>query len=78
MEHIKFVNAKQAEDMHLYKIIKEKLHNTVAVIWFNKMCKTYQLSPKYANIKVKGTDIRNRKTLKAATRFKINQELKFL
>ncbi|GFG32297.1 hypothetical protein Cfor_02694 [Coptotermes formosanus] len=42
------------------------------------MCKTYQLSPKYANIKVKGTDIRNWKTLKAATRFGINQALKFL
>jgi len=33
--NIKFINAKQATDVHAYKNIKRKLHKTNAAIWFN-------------------------------------------
>jgi hypothetical protein len=46
---------------------KEKLHKTNAAIWFNKMCKYKQLTPKYIVIKIKGNNPRNQKTIKVAT-----------
>jgi hypothetical protein len=34
--NIKFINAKQAIEVHAYKNIKLKLYKTNATIWFNK------------------------------------------
>jgi hypothetical protein len=34
--NIKFVNAKQAIEIHAYKNTKTKLYKTNAAIWFNK------------------------------------------
>jgi hypothetical protein len=31
----KFINAKQARDIYAYKNLKQKLHKTIAAIWFN-------------------------------------------
>ena len=36
--NLKFINAKQAGDIYVYKNIKQKLHKTIAAIWFNKTC----------------------------------------
>jgi hypothetical protein len=73
-----FANAKQAKCTHRYKNIKTKLHNTTADIWFNKMCKVYNVTPKYINIKVNGKNKQNHNTLQAAIKYRITQELKFL
>jgi hypothetical protein len=34
--NIKFINTKQAIEVHTYKNIKRKLYKTNAAIWFNK------------------------------------------
>jgi hypothetical protein len=39
-----------------YKNTKLKLLKTIATIWFNKICKNRQLTPKYINIKVNGNN----------------------
>jgi len=50
--NIKFINAKQATEIHAYKNIKRKLYKTNAAIWFNKTCRVKQLTPNYINIKI--------------------------
>ena len=49
--NVKFINAKQATEVHAYKNIKRKLYKTNAAIWFNKTCRDKQLTPNYINIK---------------------------
>ena len=49
-----------------------------AAIWFNKICKTKQLTPKYFSIKINGDNKQTKNTRIAATRYRINQEIKFL
>jgi hypothetical protein len=44
---IKFLNAKQAKGIYLYKNIKRKLHKTNAAVWYNKTCRGKQLTPNY-------------------------------
>jgi hypothetical protein len=36
---IKFINAKQATEIHAYKNTKRILYKTNAAIWFNNVCK---------------------------------------
>ena len=43
--------AQQAKICNISKNIKLKLWKTKAAIWFNRMCRTKQLSPKYIRIK---------------------------
>ena len=74
----KFVAAKQAKDTHLYKNTKEKLYKTRAAIWYNKLCRDKQLTPNYITIKVNGNNLQSQKTITAAPRYRLNQELKFL
>jgi len=38
--NIKFINAKQATEIHAYKNTKRKLYKTNAAIWFKKTCNT--------------------------------------
>jgi hypothetical protein len=52
---IKFINAKQATEIHAYKNIKRKLYKTNAAIWFNKSCRDKELTPNYINIKINGS-----------------------
>jgi hypothetical protein len=47
-------------------------------IWFNKICKTKQLTPKYYSIKLNGNNRQSRNIRIAATRYRINHEIKFL
>jgi hypothetical protein len=74
---IKLCNADQAKQVYQYKNTKEKLYKNNAAIWYNKTYRARQLTPTYANIKIKGTNPRCQKTKDAAIRFRINQELKF-
>jgi hypothetical protein len=37
--NIKFINTKQAIEIHAYKNTKRKLYKTNAAIWFNKTCR---------------------------------------
>ena len=75
---IKVINAQQAKLHNTFKNTKLKLLKTNAAIWFNKMCKAKQLTPKYFDIKINGNSIQARNTRLAATSYRINQELKFL
>jgi hypothetical protein len=74
--NIKFINDRQAKEIHQYQNIKNKLHKTNAAIWYNKMCRQLQLTPKYISIKVNGNNHQSHNTLKAAIQFRINQESK--
>ena len=47
--NIKFINAKQATEIHAYKNTKRKLYKTNAAIWFNKTWRDKQLTPNYIN-----------------------------
>jgi hypothetical protein len=47
MNNTEFANAKHAKCTHQYKNKKEKLHKMNANIWFNKLCKAYNVTPKY-------------------------------
>jgi len=76
--HIKFIDAKQARALHEFKNIKRRLHKTTAAVWYNKNCREQQLTPKYISIKIQWNNRQSANTLKAATHFRINQEIKFL
>jgi len=41
LTNIKFINAKQAKGIHLYKIIKRKLYRANAAICYNRQLKQY-------------------------------------
>lgn len=51
MDHVKLINAKQAETTYGYKNIREKLQRAHASIWFNKMCLLNHLMPNYIKMK---------------------------
>jgi len=76
--NIRFTNAKQAKIMHEYKNIKRRLHKTTASIWYNKICKEKRLTPKYFTIKISDNSRQSINTQKAASHYRINQEIKFL
>ena len=76
--NIRFTNAKQAKIMHKYKNIKRRLHKTTTSIWYNKTCKEKRLTPKYFTIKLSDNNRQSINTLRAATHYRINQEIKFL
>jgi PIN domain nuclease of toxin-antitoxin system len=70
--------AQQAKLTIKYKTTKLQLLKTNAAIWFNKMCRGKHLTPKYINIKISGHNRQAQHTKSAATRIRINQEIKFL
>jgi hypothetical protein len=72
------VFAQQAKTFNHFKNTKEKLLKTNAAIWFNKMCRTQQLCPKYVQIKVSGNNHRSQQTKQHAIKHRINQKIKFL
>jgi hypothetical protein len=77
-KNIKFATAQQAKQIYQYKKIKEKLYKSSATTWYNKTCRKKQLTPKYISFKINGTNHQCLNTIKAATHYCINQELKFL
>jgi hypothetical protein len=72
------MNAPQANTYYKYKNTKLKILKTNAAIWFNKVCRTKQIKPNYINVKINGKSQRDKKTTTNATKFRINQEVKFL
>jgi hypothetical protein len=77
IQNIKFIDAKQAKEIHQFKNTKRKLYKTIAAIWYNKMCRQH-LTPNYINIHINGKNRQCQNTKRAAIRFRINQEIKFL
>jgi hypothetical protein len=75
---VKFSDAQQAKTIYKFQRLKEKIHKTNAAIWFNKLCRTEQLSQRYIDITVNGNTQRSRNTQEAATTHRIAQEIKFL
>jgi hypothetical protein len=76
--NLKFASAKQAKEIFDFKNLKRRLHKTTAAIWFNKSCRSKQLTPTYLSIKINGNTHQDKNTLRAATHFRLNQEIKFL
>jgi hypothetical protein len=76
--NVKIVNAQQAIPIYQYYNIKEKLHKSNASIWFNKICKIEHLTPNYIHITVNGNNQKSTNTKNAATKYRLNQELKYL
>jgi hypothetical protein len=76
--NIKFIDAKQAKEVHQYHNMKRKLYRTTAAIWYKKTCRDRRITPKYIYIHVNGNNKQSQKTVQNATRFHINQEIKFL
>ena len=60
-KNVKLCNAQQAKQVYQYKNTKIKLYKNNAAIWYNKTCRARQLTPTYANIKIKGTNSRCQK-----------------
>jgi len=75
---INFRNVKQAEVVYNFKNTKKKLLKTTAAIWFNKICKNHQLTPKYIKIEVNGNNKQSYNTKKLAVKCRLNQELELL
>jgi hypothetical protein len=50
--NMKFINAKQAIEIHAYKNTKRKLYKTNTAIWFNKTYRDKELTPNYIRIKI--------------------------
>jgi hypothetical protein len=55
MSSMKFVIASQAHNINALKNLKRKVLQCCANIYFNKQCLLYELTPRYANIKVPRT-----------------------
>jgi hypothetical protein len=64
--------------LYNYKKTKEELLRTNAAIWFNKICKTDQLTPKCIHITVGGSNRQSKNTKHAAIKYRLNQEIRFL
>jgi len=47
MDNIKFTIAQQSKTIYKFKKAKEKLCETKAAVWYNKMCKINQITPKW-------------------------------
>jgi hypothetical protein len=75
---MKIINAQQAKVFYNYENIKEKLLKTNSAIWFNKVCRQEQLQPIYTHVNVSGTSRQSNNTKKAAVRYRLSQEIKFL
>ena len=71
---IKIAETQQAS----YKNTKPKLLKTNAAIWYNKICKTKELMPKYIHIKLNRNNKHSKNTKIAATKYRLNLEIKFL
>jgi hypothetical protein len=76
--NMKIINAQQARICKICKSTRLKLLKINASLWFNKMCKTKNLKPKYIHFKTNAKTPQDRKTMSNAVRFRINQEIKFL
>jgi hypothetical protein len=61
---LKFIDAKQAKEIYLFKNIQRKLPKTTTAIWFNKVCRNKNLTPGYFKIQINRDNKQNKNTLK--------------
>jgi hypothetical protein len=78
LPNIKFASAEQAKETLRYNSIRHKLHKTTAAIWFNKICRQKHIAPNYISIRINGRKRQDMNTLRTATHYRLNQEIKFL
>jgi hypothetical protein len=78
MNTFKFAEAVQAKMVNEYLNMKRKLLRTNAHIKFNRTCRSKNITPQYAKIKINGTSRAAKQTRKQATKLRINSELKHL
>jgi len=66
MGNFKIPDPQQAKMINNFKNIKQKLLKTSVGIWFSKICRVNQLTPKHTQIKLKHNDkqIKNTGTCK--------------
>jgi hypothetical protein len=76
--NVKFINAKQAKEIHQHTNTKRKMYKANAAVWYNKTCRDKQLTSKCISIRINGRNKQRQKTLQTATLYRINQEVKFL
>jgi hypothetical protein len=68
---IKFKNVQQAEFLDTYENTKLKLHKSKAGIWYTKIYRLEQLTPKYIGIKGNGKNCQSSNTKNAAIRHRL-------
>ena len=61
---------------HQAQVYRAEATKTNAAIWFNKICMSKQLTPKYINIKINGQNQQTQQTKAAVTKIRINQDIK--
>jgi hypothetical protein len=76
--NVKFIEAKQAKQYTNIKTLKVNCTEPNAAVWFIKACWQKQLTPTYINIRINGNNQQRQRTLRTATKYGINQEIKFL
>jgi hypothetical protein len=62
LENFKITEAQQANLINNWKNAKHKLLQTRAAIWFHKICRNRQQTPRNVNIKIKDNNQRNKST----------------
>jgi len=75
---MKIITAEQAKLYNNFKNLRLNLLKTNAAIWFNKICRTDGLRPKYNSIHFKESSTRDSRTTQQAIKYRVNQEIKFL
>jgi len=78
MNHLKLINAQKAKIIHAYENTKQKLRRTNAAIWFNKVCRSNNLTNSYIKITINAHIKQCYNTMNAAITYRINQKVKFL
>ena len=78
MKQFKIVDSSQARLVNQYTNTKRKLLRINAHIWFNRTCKSKNITPNYAKQKLKDSTHAAKLTQKQLTKVRINNELKFL
>jgi ABC-type phosphate transport system substrate-binding protein len=75
---IKIVVAQQARIYNNNNNTMLKLLKMNSAISYNKICKTKQLTPKYIHVKINGNNMHSKNNKIAATKYRLNQEIRFL
>ena len=73
MYNIKYTNAQQAKTIHSFTNTKNKLLKKNTAIWFNTLCRNYQLTSNYMNIKMNGNNKQSQNTKNAAIKYRLKQ-----
>ena len=75
---MKLTTAQQAKAYNIFKYTKQKLLKLKVAIWFNKLCKTKGLQPRYISLNTRGKSTRDHRTTQHATKYRISMEIKHL